>query len=78
MIICQRKDLYTRLFDPCVYRKLFDNDASMYIILVIWVDDLIVSPSNCEFMESVKRSLSDKFKMKDLGSLHWFLGTEFP
>ena len=65
------------LADPCVYRKLVDNDVRKCIILVIWVDDLIISASNCELMESVKRSLSDKFKMKDSGVLQWFLGTEF-
>ena len=63
--------------DPCVYRELVDNDVRKCIILVIWVDDLIISASNCELMESVKRSLSNKFKMKDSGVLQWFLGTEF-
>ena len=65
------------LADPCVYRKFVDDDASNCIILVIWVDDLIISASNNKLLEDVKKSLSDKFKMKDLGILHWFLGTEF-
>lgn len=65
------------LADPCVYRKFVDDDASKCIILVIWVDDLIISASNNKLLDDVKKSLSDKFKMKDLGILHWFLGTEF-
>ena len=65
------------LADPCVYRKFVDGDASNCIILVIWVDDLIISASNNKLLDDVKKSLSDKFKMKDLGILHWFLGTEF-
>ena len=77
MVIFQRKEFVQSLADPCVYRKVVDNDARKCIILVIWVDDLIISASNFELMESVKRSLSDKFKVKDLGVLHWFLGTEF-
>ena len=65
------------LADPCVYRKLVDNDVRKCIILVIWVDDLIISASNCKLMESINRRLSNKFKVKDLGVLHWFLGAEF-
>ena len=65
------------LADHCVYRKFVDDDASNCIILVIWVDDLIISASNNKLLDDVKKSLSDKFKMKDLGILHWFLGTEF-
>ena len=72
-----REGFVQSLADPCVYRKVVDNDAKKCIILVIWVDDLIISASNHELMVSVKKSLSDKFKMKDLGVLHWFLGTEF-
>ena len=53
------------LADPCVYRKFVDDDASNCIILVIWVDDLIISASNNKLLEDVKKSLSDKFKMKE-------------
>ena len=30
-----------------------------------------------KLLESVKESLCHKFKMKDLGELWWFLGTQF-
>ena len=73
-----KEEFVQSLADPCVYRKLVDNDVRKCITLVIWVDDVIISASNCELMQkSVKTSLSNKFKMKDLGVLHWFLGTEF-
>ena len=47
------------------------------IIIVIWVDDFLISASNSALLLSVKDRLSSRFKMKDLGVLHWFLGTQF-
>jgi hypothetical protein len=41
------------------------------------VDDFIISASNSALLLSVKDRLSSRFKMKDLGVLHWFLGTQF-
>ena len=63
------------LADPCVYTR--NSGASECAIIIIWVDDLIISASNEILLESVKGSLSSRFKMKDLGILSWFLGTEF-
>ena len=65
------------LADPCVYISLVDGDANKCIILIIWVDDLIISASNSTLLQSTKDNLSRQFKMKDLGVLCWFLGTEF-
>ena len=44
---------------------------------MIWVDDLIISASDSNLLSNVKNRLNEKFKMKDLGALSWFLGTEF-
>ena len=65
------------LADPCVYIYFVEGDASRCIILIIWVDDLIISATNSSMLQNVKDRLSKRFKMKDLGVLHWFLGTEF-
>ena len=61
--------------DPCVYTRY--SSTNECTIIIIWVDDLIISASNETLLHSVKNSLSGKFKMKDLGVLSWFLGTEF-
>ena len=53
--------------DPCVYLK----DGN---IIAIYVDDLIVMTDSEDEMISIKRSLADKFKMKDLGEINFFLG----
>ena len=65
------------LADPCVYFKFIDGNRNKCIIMIIWVDDLIISASNSTLLQSVKDGLCKQFKMKDLGVLHWFLGTEF-
>ncbi len=63
------------LADPCVYIRKSGTDECT--IVIIWVDDLIISASNEILLQSVKDSLSNTFRMKDLGVLSWFLGTEF-
>ena len=60
--------------DPCMYRRV-TNDGT--VIVLIWVDDLIIATSNDGLMVQVKESLANRFKMKDLGPLSWFLGIEF-
>ena len=60
--------------DPCVYYIITEESV---IILIIWVDDIIIAASSESLVNKVKRSLSQKFKMKDLGILSWFLAVEF-
>ena len=61
--------------DPCVYTR--NSETEGCVIIIVWVDDLIISGTNLPLLERVKGALSNKFKMKDLGPLSWFLGTEF-
>ncbi len=61
--------------DPCVYSKT--TEVGTLVIVIFWVDDIIIAASNQQVLKSVKESLSEKFKMKDLGELRWFLGIEF-
>ena len=63
------------LADPCLYTKKVEPSES--VILIVWVDDIIISGTTLGVLESVKSALSRKFKMKDLGNLSWFLGTSF-
>ena len=58
--------------DPCVYIR--NSDTEGCVILIVWV---IISTTSSKLLESVKESLCRKFKMKDLGELSWFLGTQF-
>ena len=63
------------LADQCVYVKV--TEANEEIILIVWVDDIVICASNSHILESVKSALSKRFKMKDLGKLSWYLGTNF-
>ena len=60
--------------DNCVYMRSVDNIRT---IIFIWVDDINIAASSNDILNSVKRSLCNRFKMKDLGQLSWFLGMEF-
>jgi len=46
------------------------------VVITIYVDDLIVGGDNEKEVEHVKRFLKQKFDMKDLGELKFFLGIE--
>jgi len=46
------------------------------IIIVIYVNDLIITRDNDVDISDLKKVLKQKFKMKDLGQLHYFLGIE--
>lgn len=55
--------------DPCVYT----NPDKMLIVLV-YVDDILIGYENTKDMEELMTSLHDKYDIKDLGELSWFLG----
>uniref|UniRef100_UPI0033982526 reverse transcriptase domain-containing protein n=1 Tax=Acinetobacter baumannii TaxID=470 RepID=UPI0033982526 len=46
------------------------------IILLVYVDDIIITGSTAALIQDVTRAMYTTFKMKDLGPLHYFLGME--
>jgi hypothetical protein len=60
-------------FDPNVYTK---KVGIHLIILVLYVDDLILTGSDPKLLNHVKTRLKKKFEMTDLGFLHYFLGLQ--
>jgi hypothetical protein len=46
------------------------------IIIVIYVDDLIITGNSDAYISDLKKLLKQKFKMKDLEELHYFLDIE--
>jgi hypothetical protein len=46
------------------------------IVIVIYVDDLIIIGNSNGDIFNLKKLLKQKFDMKDLGELHYFLGIE--
>ena len=56
--------------DPCVYVRTLDTIT----IVAVYVDDLILITATAEEMKKVKESLTIRFRMKDMGELHYCLG----
>jgi hypothetical protein len=59
--------------NPNVYTK---KVGIHLIILVLYVDDLIITGSDSKLLNHVKTSLKKKFEMRDLGFFHYFLGLQ--
>uniref|UniRef100_A0A2N9H7K1 Retrovirus-related Pol polyprotein from transposon TNT 1-94 n=1 Tax=Fagus sylvatica TaxID=28930 RepID=A0A2N9H7K1_FAGSY len=57
--------------DHCCYVKSFDNS---YIILLLYVDDMLIAGSSIEEINNLKKQLSKQFAMKDLGPAKQILG----
>uniref|UniRef100_A0A453NYS8 Reverse transcriptase Ty1/copia-type domain-containing protein n=1 Tax=Aegilops tauschii subsp. strangulata TaxID=200361 RepID=A0A453NYS8_AEGTS len=52
------------------------NKSNTSILVLIYVDDIIVTSSSDEAITGLLNDLSAEFALKDLGDLHFFLGIE--
>jgi hypothetical protein len=46
------------------------------LIVVVYVDDLLITGNNNDLILRLKKQLVDSFDMTDLGTLHYFLGLQ--
>ena len=62
--------------DPCVYVKSVrqSNGRVDFVILAIWVDDILMFSNNIDMLTEEKVSLGSRFKVEDLGEMHYILG----
>ena len=58
--------------DPCLYAA---SQGEMFLIAV-YVDDILLAGKFDQRISSFKRALSERFKVKDMGELHHFLGVK--
>ncbi|PRQ31880.1 putative RNA-directed DNA polymerase [Rosa chinensis] len=59
--------------DECIYLKV---SGSKFIILVLYVDDILLASSDMTLLKDTKDMLSHSFEMKDLGDASYVLGLE--
>ena len=50
--------------------------GSSIIIILVYVDDILIASNDMDAVNSFKQFLDSKFKLKDLGTLKYFLGLE--
>ena len=54
----------------------YRNSSSSIILLVVYVDDIVITGSDSKGISSLKSFLQSQFHTKDLGMLRYFLGIE--
>ena len=76
---CWNQTLHTQLMemrfkqtpsDPCIYTSLSDG----LCVLAVYVDDILIAGKCSKKTTQVKTALARRFRVKDLGELHYFLG----
>ncbi|KAM1010062.1 hypothetical protein TB1_044704 [Malus domestica] len=56
--------------------SLFEHDGHSVVILLLYVDDIIITGSGFVPIDAVIKALTEEFDIKDLGNLHYFLGIQ--
>jgi len=59
--------------DHCVYLKHSNNS---FIILSLYVDDILIAENNKEMIDTTTKWLSLNFEMKDMGEASYVLGVK--
>ena len=54
----------------------YRNSSSGIILLVVYVDDIVITESDFKGISSLKSFLQSQFHTKDLGMLRYFLSIE--
>ena len=58
------------------HSMFYRNSSSCIILLVVYVDDIVITGSDSKGISSIKSFIHSKFHTKDLGMLRYFLGIE--
>jgi ATP-binding cassette subfamily B (MDR/TAP) protein 1 len=68
------KDGFTMMEkDHCIYLKCSNNS---FIILSLYVDDILITGNSKEMINTTKKWLSSNFNMKDMGKVSYVLGVK--
>ena len=58
------------------YSLFTRQQEDSFIVLLVYVDDVLIASNDRKGVEEFKAMLDQKFKLKDLGDLRYFLGLE--
>jgi hypothetical protein len=59
--------------DHCIYSK---EEGGRFIYVELYVDDMFLIGNNMDAINEVKKKLSSKFDMKDLGVVNFIMGMD--
>ncbi|MCP4339239.1 MAG: hypothetical protein GY799_10210, partial [Desulfobulbaceae bacterium] len=57
--------------DSCIYSAVIEGE---FILVAVFVDDIILGCRDEGILKKVKQQFSERFAVKDMGRLHYFLG----
>ncbi|GJS56771.1 uncharacterized mitochondrial protein-like protein [Tanacetum coccineum] len=56
--------------------RYFSFTKGTQLDLLIYMDDILLTGNDKSLLQSIKQQLDQQFSIKDLGSLHYYLGIE--
>lgn len=59
--------------DHCFFTR---NANNVFLAVLVYVDDVLITGSSLVAIQDIKSSLYQKFTIKDMGAVHYFLGIE--
>jgi hypothetical protein len=62
--------------NPSEHAIYVRQNGNVQLVVGVYVDDLIITGSDCDNIRSFKEEMSVAFKISDLGLLHYYLGIE--
>lgn len=54
--------------------QFLKSKIDVFLIIIVYVDDILITWTNCYMVDALIVDLNLKFSLKDLGLLHYFLG----
>ena len=61
--------------DVCIFFKI-DLEKGVLLIVIVYVDDMILTANSAELMDELKQIFRDRFEMKNLGDAKYLLSTQ--